>query len=58
MSTATHAAPKGLTSRLVPTVVRQSHGLQRFMLLLGFGALGFSMRRRNSATPRIKYNFA
>lgn len=28
------------------------------MLLLGFGALGFSMRRRNSATPRIKYNFA
>jgi peptide/nickel transport system ATP-binding protein len=25
------------TSRLVPSVVRQSHGLQRFMLLLGFG---------------------
>ena len=26
----------GLKDRLVPTVVRQSHGLQRFMLLLGF----------------------
>lgn len=28
------------------------------MMLLGFGALGFGMRRRNTATARIKYNFA
>ncbi|QGG39945.1 dipeptide ABC transporter ATP-binding protein [Aeromicrobium yanjiei] len=27
-------------SRFVPAVVRQSHGLQRFMLLLGFGLVG------------------
>ena len=27
-------------SRFVPAIVRQSHGLQRFMLLLGFGIVG------------------
>ncbi|MEV7397983.1 dipeptide ABC transporter ATP-binding protein [Aeromicrobium sp. NPDC092404] len=28
-------------SRFVPSIVRQSHGLQRFMLLLGFGLVAF-----------------
>jgi ABC-type glutathione transport system ATPase component/ABC-type dipeptide/oligopeptide/nickel transport system permease subunit len=34
------AAERTLTSRLMPAVVRQSHGLQRFMLLLGFIIIG------------------
>jgi peptide/nickel transport system ATP-binding protein len=34
------ASERTLTSRLVPGVVRQSHGLQRFMLLLGFVLIG------------------
>ncbi|MCW2789258.1 MAG: hypothetical protein JWP56_1561, partial [Aeromicrobium sp.] len=29
--------PRLRPSRFVPAIVRQSHGLQRFMLLLGFG---------------------
>ena len=28
------------------------------MMLLGFGALGFAMRRRKTATPRVNFNFA
>ncbi|MET0450181.1 MAG: dipeptide ABC transporter ATP-binding protein [Aeromicrobium sp.] len=32
--------PRPQLSRFVPTIVRQSHGLQRFMLLLGFGIVG------------------
>jgi peptide/nickel transport system ATP-binding protein len=30
---------QSLSRRLVPAVIRQSHGLQRFMLLLGFGMI-------------------
>ncbi len=36
MSTETTRTTPTFASRLVPSVVRQSHGLQRFMLLLGF----------------------
>lgn len=28
------------------------------MMLLGFSAIGFGMRRRKAATPRVNYNFA
>lgn len=28
------------------------------MMLLGFGAIGFGMRRRKAAAPRVNYNFA
>ncbi len=36
MSTEVTRTTPSLATRLVPSVVRQSHGLQRFMLLLGF----------------------
>ena len=45
------------TKKLVPTIVRQSHGLQRFMLLLGFAIIAVFLFIAVFAPWLAPYNF-
>ncbi len=46
-----------ITKKLVPTIVRQSHGLQRFMLLLGFAIIVIFLLIAIFAPWLAPYNF-
>ncbi|AXT86419.1 hypothetical protein C6I20_15380 [Aeromicrobium sp. A1-2] len=47
----------GITKKLVPTIVRQSHGLQRFMLLFGFAIIAIFLLVAIFAPWLAPYNF-
>ncbi len=47
----------GVTKKFVPTIVRQSHGLQRFMLLLGFAIIAIFLFIAIFAPWLAPYNF-